>query len=116
VLTTRCSGAPAACSRCQTSGLVRSGGVTRREASHWTRPVGTLDSLMALMDELAKHDTYLAASTVKVCKQLVELKLEAEDEDGTYQNAGSVDVSKVKLDELLNVGQGVDTGLFRCAP
>jgi hypothetical protein len=69
---------------------------------------GTLDTLMALMDELAKHDGYLATSCLKVCRQLVELKLESEDEDGSFENTTAPDVSKIKLDELLTVGQGTE--------
>lgn len=64
---------------------------------------------MSLMDELAKHDAFLGSATAKVARQLVELRLESEDEDGTYQNSNSAAAaeaaSKLKLDELLTIGQ-----------
>lgn len=63
--------------------------------------VGTLDTLMALMDDLAKHDSFVGSICVKLAKQVVELALDA----GPDESNNVVDVSKLNLDDLLFVGQ-----------
>merc|ERR1712000_197 len=59
--------------------------------------IGTLDTLMALMDDLQKHDNYVCVTTTKLAKVLVDMECDNEDE--------AVDAAKINLDEILLVDQ-----------
>jgi len=66
--------------------------------------VGTLDSLMALSDELVKKDQFLEVTTKKIARQLVELYIN--------ENEGGKAVKQEKIPLMVN-GVNLDTYLHQ---
>eukprot|EP01087_Luapelamoeba_hula_P011958 TRINITY_DN3324_c0_g1_i1.p1 TRINITY_DN3324_c0_g1~~TRINITY_DN3324_c0_g1_i1.p1 ORF type:complete len:401 (-),score=100.13 TRINITY_DN3324_c0_g1_i1:72-1274(-) len=72
----------------------------------WNIPnlrVGTLDSLMALSDELVRKDQFVELTTKKIARQLVDLVVDEEKEAGQ---------KKGKADKIQLVVNGVDVNQY----
>jgi len=78
--------------------------------------VGTLDSLMALSDELQKKDVFVENTVKKIARQLVELFIEGSPKDKKTKEKIQLMVNNVNLDTYLRQFQWDEAKYKRNSP